>query len=54
MSEILDDWIQYFPRGENPVEMPTTGFVEFIDTFDESIRHMMDMSKELLKKSYDV
>ena len=24
------EWITYFPRGKNPVEMPTSGYVEFL------------------------
>ena len=27
------EWIQYYPRGNNPVEMPTSGYVEYTDTF---------------------
>lgn len=46
-----EGWIQYFPRGDNPVEMPTSGYVEFIDTFDDSVRHMMDMTPNTMERN---
>lgn len=45
------EWITYFPRGDNPVEMPTSGYVEFIDTWDDSVRHMMDMTYDTVERN---
>ena len=39
------EWIQYYPRGDNPVEMPTSGFVEYTDTFfGDERKYMANMS----------
>ena len=53
MSDTTEhEWIQYYPRNkENPVEMPTKGFVEFIDTFDPGQRTRMDMSVNNLERN---
>jgi len=39
-----DGWITYFPDPERKQEMPTSGFVEFTNTFDPNQLGSMDMS----------
>lgn len=45
-------WIQYFPDTDRKEQMPTSGFVEFTDTFfGDERKYVMDMSVESLEKS---
>lgn len=39
------EWIQYSKDGKQISEIPTSGFVEIIDTFNPVQRTYMDMSK---------
>lgn len=47
-----ETWIQYFPDPDRKEQMPTSGFVEFTDTFfGDTKKYVMDMSQENLEKS---